>query len=80
MTLAGGYRIARAQQISLEQRLPFVHLVESAGGDLMNYTVENYAEGDDLFGALAKLSKEEEDKCCIAEEKGLKKRKPLRGT
>ena len=58
LTLAGGYRIARAQQISLEQRLPFVHLVESAGGDLMNYTVENFAEGGDLFGALAKLSKE----------------------
>ena len=58
LTLAGGYRIARAQQISLDQRLPFVHLVESAGGDLMNYTVENFAEGGDLFGALAKLSKE----------------------
>ncbi|MGB1245181.1 MAG: acyl-CoA carboxylase subunit beta [Porticoccaceae bacterium] len=58
LTLAGGYRIRRAQQISLEQRLPFVHLVESAGGDLMNYTVENFAEGGDLFGALAKLSKE----------------------
>ena len=36
MTTAGGYRIRRAEQISLEQRLPFVHLVESAGGDLMN--------------------------------------------
>ena len=57
LTLAGGYRIRRAQQISLEQKLPFVHLVESAGGDLMNYTVENFSEGGDLFGALAKLSK-----------------------
>lgn len=58
LTFAGGYRIARAQQISLEQKLPFVHLVESAGGDLMNYTVENFSEGGNLFGALAKLSKE----------------------
>ena len=40
LTTAGGYRLRRAEQISLEQKLPFVHLVESAGGDLMNYTVE----------------------------------------
>ena len=58
MTTAGGYRIRRAQQISLEQKLPFVHLVESAGGDLMNYTVEGFSAGGDLFGSLAKLSKE----------------------
>jgi geranyl-CoA carboxylase beta subunit len=30
LTTAGGYRIRRAEQISLEQKLPFVHLVESA--------------------------------------------------
>jgi geranyl-CoA carboxylase beta subunit len=36
LTTAGGYRISRAEEISLEQKLPFVHLVESAGGDLMN--------------------------------------------
>jgi geranyl-CoA carboxylase beta subunit len=47
MTTAGGYRIRRAQQISLEQKLPFVHLVESAGGDLMNYTVEGFSAGGD---------------------------------
>ncbi len=57
MTTAGGYRIRRAQQVSLEQKLPFVHLVESAGGDLMNYTVEGFSAGGDLFGSLAKLSK-----------------------
>ena len=58
LTLGGGYRIQRAQEISLEQKLPFVHLVESAGGDLNNYTVENFSEGGALFGRLAKLSKE----------------------
>lgn len=57
MTSGGGYRIRRAEQISLEQKLPFVHLVESAGGDLLNYTVEGFSEGGRLFGSLAKLSK-----------------------
>ena len=57
LTTAGGYRIRRAEQISLEQRLPFVHLVESAGGDLMNYTVEGFSAGGALFGSLAQLSK-----------------------
>jgi len=57
MTTAGGGRIRRAQNISLEQKLPFIHLVESAGGDLLNYTVEGFVQGGRLFGNLAKLSK-----------------------
>ena len=57
MTTAGGYRISRSEQIALEQKLPFVHLVESAGGDLLNYTVEGFSQGGALFGNLAKLSK-----------------------
>jgi len=57
LTTAGGYRISRAEEISLEQKLPFVHLVESAGGDLMNYTVEGFSSGGALVGSLAKLSK-----------------------
>ncbi|UTW54763.1 acyl-CoA carboxylase subunit beta [Kordiimonas sp. SCSIO 12610] len=57
LTTAGGYRLQRAQEISLEQKLPFVHLVESAGGDLLNYTVEGFLQGGRLFGNLAKLSK-----------------------
>ncbi|MEQ9517981.1 MAG: carboxyl transferase domain-containing protein [Parvibaculum sp.] len=56
MTSGGGYRIRRAEQIALEQKLPFVHLVESAGGDLLNYTVEGFSEGGRLFGNLALLS------------------------
>jgi geranyl-CoA carboxylase beta subunit len=54
----GGYRISRSEEIALEQKLPFVHLVESAGGDLPNYTVESFSLGGKLFGNLAKLSKE----------------------
>lgn len=57
MTVAGGYRLQRAQEIALQQNLPFVHLVESAGGDLMNYTVEGFFRGGALFANLARLSK-----------------------
>ena len=57
LTTAGGYRLQRAQEIALKQKLPFVHLVESAGGDLMNYTVEGFLKGGTLFANLARLSK-----------------------
>ena len=57
LTTAGGYRLRRAQEIALKQKLPFVHLVESAGGDLMNYTVEGFLNGGALFANLARLSK-----------------------
>ncbi|MEO1241945.1 MAG: carboxyl transferase domain-containing protein [Pseudomonadota bacterium] len=57
MTVAGGYRLQRAQEIALKQKLPFIHLVESAGGDLMNYTVEGFLRGGTLFANLARLSK-----------------------
>jgi geranyl-CoA carboxylase beta subunit len=57
LTEAGGYRVMRSQEIALEQKLPFVHLVESAGGDLLNYKVEGFTEGGMLFGNQARLSK-----------------------
>ncbi len=57
MTVGGGYRLRRAQEIALKQNLPFIHLVESAGGDLMNYTVEGFLAGGTLFANLARLSK-----------------------
>ena len=57
LTTAGGYRVRRCEEIALQQKLPFVHLVESAGGDLINYTVEAFSSGGMLFGNLAKLSK-----------------------
>jgi len=57
LTKGGGYRIMRSQEIAYEQKLPFVHLVESAGGDLLNYTVEGFTDGGTLFGNQARLSK-----------------------
>ena len=57
MTVGGGYRLRRAQEIALQQNLPFIHLVESAGGDLINYTVEGFLAGGTLFANLARLSK-----------------------
>ncbi|MAT91984.1 MAG: acetyl-CoA carboxylase carboxyltransferase subunit [Halioglobus sp.] len=57
LTSATGYRVTRCEEIALQQKLPFVHLVESAGGDLLNYTVEGFSAGGALFGNLARLSK-----------------------
>ena len=57
MTAAGGYRLRRCQEIALQKKLPFVHLVESAGADLMKYTVEGFVVGGGLFANLARLSK-----------------------
>jgi geranyl-CoA carboxylase beta subunit len=56
MTAAGAWRLRRAQEIALQQKLPFVHLVESAGGDLLNYKVEGFVSGGGLFANLARLS------------------------
>ncbi|MEM6534426.1 MAG: carboxyl transferase domain-containing protein [Pseudomonadota bacterium] len=58
MSQAAGYRIRRTQEIALKQKLPFIHLVESAGGDLINYTVGGFLEGGTLFANLARLSSE----------------------
>jgi geranyl-CoA carboxylase beta subunit len=49
-------KLQRAQAIALENRLPFVHLVESAGANLMNYRVEQFIEGGSAFWMLARLS------------------------
>lgn len=42
--------------VALKQKLPFIHLVESAGANLMEYTVEMWANGGGMFNGLAKLS------------------------
>lgn len=49
-------KILRVQEIALENRLPFVHLVESAGANLMRYLVEGFVHGGSLFRNLARLS------------------------
>jgi geranyl-CoA carboxylase beta subunit len=49
-------KLQRAQAIALENRLPFVHLIESAGANLLNYKVEQFIHGGGLFYMLARLS------------------------
>ncbi|MED5437175.1 MAG: carboxyl transferase domain-containing protein, partial [Pseudomonadota bacterium] len=56
MTDGWGEKFTRAQDIALQQKLPFVHLVESAGADLPRYHVEQWLNFGRLFGNLAKLS------------------------
>jgi len=43
-------------KIALDQKLPLIHLVESAGANLMQYTVELWAHGGGMFHGRAKLS------------------------
>jgi geranyl-CoA carboxylase beta subunit len=53
---AGSKKLLRAQDIALENRLPFIHLVESAGANLRAYRVERFIRGGSLFYNLARLS------------------------
>ncbi|MGD0564242.1 MAG: carboxyl transferase domain-containing protein [Roseiarcus sp.] len=46
----------RAQEIALENKLPYVQLVESAGANLLRYRVEDFVRGGGLFRNLALLS------------------------
>ena len=46
----------RVQEIALENKLPFVQLVESAGANLMAYRVEEFVRGGNLFRNLARMS------------------------
>jgi geranyl-CoA carboxylase beta subunit len=52
----GVEKAMRAQEIALENRLPFVHLVESAGANLLKYRVETFVTGGGVFRNLARLS------------------------
>ena len=49
-------KLRRAQHIALENKLPFVHLIESAGANLLKYRVEQFILGGELFYNLARLS------------------------
>ena len=46
------------QALARRHRLPLIHLVESAGANLMEYKVEGWAQGGALFRNLALLSAE----------------------
>ncbi len=46
----------RVQEIALENKLPLIQLVESAGANLMAYRVEDFIHGGSLFRNLARFS------------------------
>jgi len=52
----GREKLLRAQELALENKLPFVHLVESAGANLLKYRVEGFVHGGAIFRNLARLS------------------------
>jgi geranyl-CoA carboxylase beta subunit len=49
-------KMLRVQDIALAHKLPFLHLVESAGANLMRYRVQDFVHGGALFRNLARLS------------------------
>lgn len=49
-------KLLRLQSIALENRLPYVQLLESAGANLLDYRVEDFVRGGELFRNLARLS------------------------
>jgi geranyl-CoA carboxylase beta subunit len=49
-------KLLRVQEIALENKLPFVQLVESAGGNLMSYRVDSFVTGGEKYRNLARLS------------------------
>ena len=49
-------KILRVQDMALENKLPFIHLVESAGANLTKYKVEGFVLGGALFRNLARHS------------------------
>jgi geranyl-CoA carboxylase beta subunit len=46
----------RMQELALENKLPYIQLVESAGANLMTYKVEEFVTGGNLFRNIARLS------------------------
>ena len=46
----------RVQELALENKLPYLQLVESAGANLMAYRVEEFVRGGNLFRNLARMS------------------------
>jgi len=56
LTEAGNQKLMRCQELALENKLPFVHLVESAGANLRKYRVEKFIRGGGMFYNLARMS------------------------
>lgn len=49
-------KVLRVQELALENKLPYVQLVESAGANLMAYRVEDFIRGGSTFRNLARMS------------------------
>ncbi|AFT68775.1 acetyl-CoA carboxylase carboxyltransferase [Alloalcanivorax dieselolei B5] len=49
-------KVLRVQELALENKLPYVQLVESAGANLLKYRVEEFIMGGSSFRNLARLS------------------------
>lgn len=49
-------KLLRVQEIALDNKLPYVQLVESAGANLMTYRVEDFVRGGNSFRNLARMS------------------------
>ena len=49
-------KVLRMQEIALENKLPYVQLVESAGANLMAYRVEEFVVGGNQFRNMSKMS------------------------
>ena len=45
----GRDKLFRAQELALRNKLPFVHLVESAGANLLKYRVEGFIHGGAIY-------------------------------
>ncbi len=56
MTALSTKKANRAMDIAREKKLPFIHLVESAGANLLEYQVEMWMDGGGVFARLARLS------------------------
>lgn len=56
MTTQSGKKMIRAMDIARDKKLPFIHLVESAGANLLAYQVEMWMQGGAVFAGLARLS------------------------
>jgi geranyl-CoA carboxylase beta subunit len=52
----GQPKVLRAQELALENKLPYVQLIESAGANLLQYRVENFIQGGNIFRNLARMS------------------------
>jgi len=56
MTTPGGWKTIRCEDLSLENRLPIIFLVESAGANLLTYRVEMWGLAGRTFYNQAKIS------------------------